>query len=379
MTEKRDYYDVLGISRNASDEEITKAFRSLARKFHPDKNPDDAEAEKKFKEVQEAFAILSNKEERRKYDTFGHSGPGSSPFGPSGFQGVNISLDDLFGGGFDGIFNQFFGSSRGRRRTKGDDLIYRHSVPFQVVMDGSEDEIEIEVLRKCNDCQGTGSMNPSGVRVCPNCEGRGRIERLERLGPFTQRSVSDCPSCNGSGKLISDPCKSCKGRGRSNQTKRVKFTIPPGVNSGVRLRMREYGGAPASDDGIPGDLYIEIEIQRHPWFERDSADLLMGLPVGFADLALGTKIEIPHIDGENLVVKIGAGSQPGDTIEIRGRGLPLQGSKRRGSVMIVLKLDMPRKLSRNEKKRILSLSDILGSDHDGIEERIRDEATKRRR
>ena len=158
----------------------------------------------------------------------------------------------------------------------------------------------------------------------------------------------------------------------------MKFTIPPGVSSGVRLRMREYGGAPASDDGIPGDLYIEIEIQRHPWFERDSADLLMGLPVGFSDLALGTKIEIPDIDGENLVVKIGAGSQPGDTIEIRGRGLPLQGSKRRGSVMIVLKLDMPRKLSRDEKRRISSLSDILGSDHDGIEERIRDEAKKRR-
>ena len=181
MTEKRDYYDVLGISRNASDGDITKAFRSLARKYHPDKNPDDAEAEKKFKEVQEAFAILSNKEERRKYDTFGHSGPGSSPFGPGGFQGVNISLDDLFGGGFDGIFNQFFGSSRGRRRTKGDDLMYRHSVPFQVAMDGSEDEIEIEALRKCDDCRGTGSMDPSRVRVCPNCEGRGRIERLETV------------------------------------------------------------------------------------------------------------------------------------------------------------------------------------------------------
>ena len=378
MTEKRDYYDVLGISRNASEDEITKAFRSLARKYHPDKNPDDSEAEKKFKEVQEAYAILSNKEERRKYDTFGHSGPGSSPFGPGGFQGVNISLDDLFGGGFDGIFNQFFGSSRGRRRAKGDDLMYRHSVPFQVAMDGSEDEIEIEVLRKCIDCKGTGSMDPSGVRVCPNCEGRGRIERLERLGPFTQRSVSDCPSCNGNGKLISDPCKSCDGHGRSNQIKRVKFTIPPGVSSGVRLRMREYGGAPVSDDGIPGDLYIEIEIQRHPWFERDSADLLMGLPVGFSDLTLGTKIEIPHIDGDNLVVKIDPGSQPGDTIEIRGRGLPMQGSKRRGSVMIVLKLDMPRKLSRNDKKRISSLSDILGSDHDGMEERIREEATKRR-
>tara|TARA_B100001142_G_scaffold125277_2_gene127189 strand:+ start:24292 stop:25431 length:1140 start_codon:yes stop_codon:yes gene_type:complete len=378
MTEKRDYYEVLGVSRNASEGDITSAFRSLARKYHPDKNPDDPKAEKKFKEVQEAYAILSNQEERRKYDTFGHGGPGSSPFGPGGFQGVNISLDDLFGGGFDGIFNQFFGSSRGRRRAKGDDLMYHHSVPFQAVMDGSEEEIEIEVMRQCKDCQGRGSMDPSGVRICPNCEGRGRIERVERMGPFTQRVVSDCPSCNGSGRLVTDPCMSCKGQGRSYQEKRVKFTIPPGISSGVRLRMRGYGGAPKEDNGTTGDLYIEIEIQRHPWFERDSADLLMGLPVGFSDLALGAKIEIPHIDGENLLIKIDAGSQPGDTIEIRGRGLPMQGSKRRGSVMIVLKLDMPTKLSRNEKKRISSMSDILGSDPDGIEERIRDEATKRR-
>ncbi len=378
MSEKRDYYDVLGVGRNASEADITSAFRSLARKYHPDKNPGDSESEKKFKEVQEAYAILSNQEEKRKYDTFGHSGPGASPFGPGGFQGVNISLDDLFGGGFDGIFNQFFGSSRGRRRAKGDDLMYRHSVPFQVAMDGSEDEIEIEVLRQCNDCQGTGSKNPSGVRICPSCEGRGRVERVERLGPFTQRAVSDCSSCNGTGKLITDPCKSCEGLGRANQSKRVKFTIPPGISSGVRLRMRGYGGAPMEENGIAGDLYIEIEIQRHPWFERDGSDLLMGLPVGFSDLALGARIEIPHIDGDNLVIKIDAGSEPGDTIEVRGRGLPLQGGKRRGSVMVVLKLDMPSKLSRNEKKRISSMADLLGSDLATIEKRIRDEATKRR-
>ena len=377
MTEKRDYYEVLGVSRNASDGDIRKAFRSLARKFHPDKNPDDSQAEKKFKEVQEAYAILSNPEEKRKYDTFGHSGPGSSPFGPGGFQGVNISLDDLFGGGFDGIFNQFFGSSR-RRSSKGDDLIYRHTVPFQVAMDGSEEEIEIEALRNCEDCNGSGSNNPDNVRVCPACEGRGRVERLERLGPFTQRSVSECPSCAGMGKIISDPCDSCRGQGRSQQVKKVRFTVPPGISSGVRLRMRGYGGASITEDGAPGDLYIEIDLERHPWFERDSSDLLMGLPVGFSDLLLGSKIDLPHIDGKKLTISIGAGSKPGDTIEIKGRGLPIQGSSRRGSVMVVLKLDMPKKLSRDQKKKISSMSDLLGSDLEYIEDRIREEASRRR-
>ncbi|MCH1591718.1 MAG: J domain-containing protein [Candidatus Thalassarchaeaceae archaeon] len=378
MSQKRDYYEVLGVSRNASEGDIRKAFRSLARKFHPDKNPDDSEAEKKFKEVQEAYAILSSPDERRKYDTFGHGGAGSSPFGPGGFQGVNISMEDLFGGGFDGIFNQFFGSSRGRRRSKGDDLIYRHSVPFQVAMDGAEDEVEIEALRQCKECDGSGSKDPSNVRTCPGCEGRGRIERVERLGPFTQRAVSDCPSCNGKGKLIQDPCDSCNGQGRYHQSKKVKFTIPPGVSSGVRLRMRGYGGAPKMENGSPGDLYIEIDMQRHPWFERDSSDLLMGLPIGFSDMVLGSKIEIPHIDGKKLAININAGSQPGDTIEIKGRGLPHQGSSRRGSVMVVLKLDMPGKLSKKEKKMFSSMSNILGTDIEKIEQRIRDEASRRR-
>ena len=377
MTEKRDYYEVLGVSKNSSDGDIRKAFRSLARKFHPDKNPNDSEAEKKFKEVQEAYAILSNPEERRKYDTFGHSGHGSSPFGPGGFQGVIISLEDLFGGGFDGIFNQFFGSSR-RRSSKGDDLIYRHTVPFQVAMDGSEEEIEIQALRNCIECDGSGSNSPDKVKICPACDGRGRVERLERLGPFTQRAVSDCPSCEGRGKIIPDPCNSCGGQGMSQQSKKVKFTVPPGISSGVRLRMRGHGGASRSENGAPGDLYIEIEMHRHPWFERDSSDLLMGLPVGFSDLALGSKIELSHIDGKPLVVNISAGSQPGDTIEIKGRGLPIQGSSRRGSVMVVLKLDIPKKLSRDQKKTISSISDILGSNLDNVEARIREEASRRR-
>ena len=378
MPEKRDYYEVLGLSRGSSKEEIRKAYRSLARKYHPDKNPDDPDAESRFKELSEAFAILSDDDERRKYDTFGHNSPGGSPFGPGGFQGVNISIDDLFGGDLGGIFSQFFRSSSSNRRVKGSDLMVRHSVPFQSAMDGCEEEIEIEALRTCEECEGEGSADPSSVRQCPGCDGRGRIERVERVGPFTQRVVSDCPSCDGEGRIIQNPCTSCGGSGRSNQTKKVRFSVPPGVSSGVRLRMRGHGEAARIGGGESGDLYIEIDVESHDWFERDGSDLLMALPIGFADLLLGTSVKIPHIDGDDITVKIPAGSNPGDTISILGRGLPRQGSRSRGEVSVVLKLDLPSRVSRSDKKRISEMYDVLGTNEDNIQEKIRDEAYRRR-
>ena len=191
MAGKRDYYEVLGVARDATDSEIKRAFRSLARKHHPDKNPDDPESEKRFKEVQEAYAVLTNPEERRKYDTFGHEQPGGSPFGPSGFQGVNISIDDLFGGGFESIFSQIFSGGRGPRRSRGRDLLLNHEIPFQAVMDGYEDDIEIDVLKSCEKCQGTGSGSADGVRECPTCDGRGRIQRIEKAGFFTKQVVTE--------------------------------------------------------------------------------------------------------------------------------------------------------------------------------------------
>ena len=379
MPEKRDYYEVLGIDKAATDSDIKKAFRSLARKFHPDKNPDDPEAEMKFKELQEAYTILSSPEERRKYDMFGHDRPGGSPFGPRGFQGVNINFDDLFGGGFESIFSQFFGDSASSG-SRGSDLLVRHSVPFQAAMDGLEDELEIDVLRDCAGCDGLGSNSDDGARPCPSCDGRGRIDEISMIGPFRQRVRKECPPCRGSGRIVTDPCRDCRGEGRAYQELRVKFSVHPGVGSGTRLRMRGQGEAASSNRGQAGDLYIELEVEPHHWFERDGPDLLMALPLSYADLALGTSIEIPHIDSDDLRIKVPPGSKPGETITISGRGLPRpRANSRRGSVTVVLKLEVPRKASRTMRKRLNEMRDDMESELDGLEDRIKKEAMSRRR
>jgi molecular chaperone DnaJ len=378
MASKRDYYEILGVDKGASDNEIKQSFRSLARKYHPDKNPNDEEAESKFKEIQEAYAILSNPEERQKYDVFGHERPGGSPFGSRGFEGVDISFDDLFGGGFESIFSQFFGGQQ-NDRTRGSDLLVRHTVSFQASMDGLEDELEIEALRGCDSCNGSGSSKEGGSRQCPSCEGRGRIDEISMIGPFRQRVRRECPPCRGSGRLVSNPCEDCGGDGRALQTNRVKFSIMPGISSGNRLRMRGQGEASTSLNGSPGDLYIEIDVESHPWFERDGADLLMALPLNFADLALGTTVEIPHIDSDDLRITVPPGSNPGETLSIPGRGLPNSNRRSgRGSVTVVLRLISPTKPSRNLKKKIDEIRVELENSIPPVEERIRAEAKSRR-
>ena len=301
MSGKRDYYDVLGISKDASEGQIKQSFRSLARKYHPDKNPDNPEAESMFKEIQEAYAILSNPEERRKLMSLGTKDQ-EGPIRSRGFQGVDINFDDLFGGGFESIFSQFFGGQQ-QDRSRGSDLLVRHSVPFQAAMNGLDDDLEIEVLKNCPSCDGSGSNIDGGSRTCPSCEGRGRIDEISMIGPFRQRVRKDCAPCRGSGRLVTDPCSECNGDGRLLQSIQVKFSVSPGITSGNRLRMRGQGEAPNTLNGYPGDLYIEIDVEKHQWFERDRADLLMALPLSFADLTLGTTIEIPHIDSENLSIK----------------------------------------------------------------------------
>ena len=383
MSGKRDYYEILGIDRNSNASEIKNAFRSLARKYHPDKNQGDSESEIKFKEVQEAYAVLSVPNEKKKYDTYGHNRPGGSPFGPGGFEGVNISIEDLFGGGFESVFGSIFGSGGRNRRTKrqrGSDLLVRHPVSFQAVMDGSEESLEFQVLKTCKDCSGLGSSSPEGIRECPACDGRGRIQRIERVGPFTQQVVTDCSSCQGEGRIIQNPCSNCKGDGRANESKKVQFTVPAGIENGTRLRMSGYGESAKSENGDSGHLYIEIEIDEHEWFERDGADLLMAIPLSYTDLVLGTTIEIPHLDGESLKIKVPSGSKPGDTISLKGRGLPSQRTRNgKGSVMVLLKLDIPSKISRDLKKKLLHIKDEINFSDEELKKKIIEEANSRRK
>jgi molecular chaperone DnaJ len=383
---KRDYYEVLDLEKDATAEVIKKSFRSLARRHHPDKNPDDPDAETRFKEVQEAYAVLSDTEQRQRYDMFGHDQPGGGPFGNAGFEGFNISIEDLFGGGFDSLFSQMFGGSgaggrgRGRqRRQRGEDVLARKAVPFEAAFDGSEHEVDVELMAECEGCDGLGAASADGIRTCPTCDGAGRIARTSRVGPFVQETVSDCPTCRGAGRTIQDPCSQCIGEGRLQEKRRIRFSVPRGAEDGMRLRMHGQGAAPPAGGSGSGNLYIELIIEDHKWFERSSEDLLMALPLGYPEFVLGTTIEVEHLDGKLLEIIIPAGSRPGDTLTISGRGMhPLRG-RGRGDVTVLLKLHVPDEIDSETKNLVESLKDTLSIPDSGIEEAILDEVRMRRR
>ena len=376
MSEKRDYYEVLGVSKDASDSDLKKAFRSLARKYHPDKNPDDPESERMFNEVQEAYAVLSNPDQRRQYDMFGHESPGGSPFGPGGFQGVNINLDDLFSGGFESIFSGMFGGGQSSRSRRGNDVLLRHSVTLEQILDEDEVEISAELSAVCDSCRGTGAKSQDDVQICSTCNGQGRIMQQARVGPFVQQMVSDCPECGGQGKIIRNPCAECRGTGSAEKLQTLRIQIPRGTEDGLRLRQR--GKGEPLQNGQPGDLYIQLEVDAHPWFERDGPDLIMALPLGFPEMMLGTQVELPHIDGKPLVIDIPAGSKPSETIIVRGRGMPHRRGRGRGDVTVLLKLFAPKKVTKSMRSKLEDLRVDFGLPLEDVESMVRREAEDRR-
>ena len=373
VSDKRDYYEVLGVEKNASAGDLKNAFRSLARKYHPDRSSEE-NAEDMFKEIQEAYAVLSDQEKRAQYDRFGHGGPSGSPFGGFGGGGFNINLEDILGGDF---FSNIFGGGGGGRsgRRRGNDIRMLHTVSLQDIFSGSSEEIELDLPSPCEACDGSGAEG--GItESCSDCSGQGRVRMRQQVGPFVQDVVRECPTCHGAGQTAANACSPCDGTGQSIKSTTLRFSIPAGAEEGTRLRMRGRGQPAPQGKGQQGDLFIEIEVEPHPWFERSGPDLIMSLPLGYADLVLGTTITLEHLDGKDLTIKVPAGTNSGETLEIRKRGLPGRRSGGRGDVIVLVKLHMPKKVDKKSKKALQELKPALAPKD--LLERIKKDAHDRR-
>lgn len=353
----RDYYETLGVSRNASDEEIKKAYRALARKYHPDHNPNDPTAEERFKDISEAYAVLSDPQKRAQYDRFGSAGVGSGGF--SGFGGMG-GLGDLFEDLIEDMFGGA-GRSRGQRRQAGADLRYRLRLTLEDIAAGAPQEIEFTRPGICTACDGRGAASAADVVTCPQCHGRGQVRIAQ--GVFVM--MRTCDVCGGRGQTIRIPCATCHGSGQVAVKRKFEFQIPEGVESGSRLRIRGEG-EPGSHGGPPGDLYVEIEIAPHPFFVRRGHDLWLELPIPLETAVLGGRAEVPLLDGGWADVTIEAGANTGDEVRVRGQGMPHP--RGRGDIVAVLKVVMPDKLSRSARKRLEAAFAEVGNRYDAVDE-----------
>lgn len=356
MADKKDYYETLGVSRTASEEEIKKSFRKLAMKYHPDRNPDDKSSEAKFKEVKEAYDILSDSKKRAAYDQFGHEGPAGmgAGFGGGGFSGFGGA-----GGGFGDIFGDIFGEvfsggrgGRARQPQRGSDVLYNLGLNLEDAVHGTTVKIRVPVWTKCNECNGTGARKGSEPTVCSTCGGSGQVHIQQ--GFFTIQQT--CPACHGRGKIIANPCPKCRD-GRIQEHKTLSVKIPAGVNDGDRIRLSGEGeagpfGAPA------GDLYVQVEIKPHPLFTRDGNDLLCEVPISFVVAALGGELDIPTIDG-HVKLKIPSETQTGKVFRLRGKGVKSVHSNDTGDLLCRVSVETPVNLTSEQKTLFTKLDELI--------------------
>ena len=358
---KRDYYEVLGVEKSASADEIKKAYRKLAVKYHPDKNPGNKEAEEKFKEAAEAYSVLSDADKKAKYDQFGHAGvDGAGPDFSGGFGNLNDILNDLFGGAFGGGFGGFggfgggFGGGQRRERVyRGRDIRVRVKLTLEEIARGVEKEISIEKNVPCPDCGGRGARNSSDIKTCPACNGTGQVQRV--VNSFLGQTVtySTCQQCGGEGKIISNPCHTCSGTGLVRQRESIKVKIPAGVEAGMQMTVQGEGHA-AKNNGINGDLLVVIEEQEHPDFRREGSNLLYTKVISVVDAMLGCEVEIPCLDGKQKI-RVEPGTQSGTVTRLRGKGLPSVNSYGTGDLYVKIAVWIPKKLSKDEKAMFESL------------------------
>lgn len=355
----RDYYEILGVSKDASQDEIKKAYRKLAVKYHPDKNPDDKEAEEKFKELSQAYEALSDPEKRQRYDRFGpdaFSGAGARS-GAGGFHDPFDIFSQVFNGGGGSIFEELFGSGghsskRHNGPVEGSDLRYDLEINFEDAVYGLKKEINIPRMETCATCKGHGTAPGSKKERCKHCGGAGQVSMSQ--GFFQVRQP--CPVCKGEGSIISNPCKSCSGTGRVRNTKKLKISIPPGVDTGSRLRVSNEGEGGVRG-GNPGDLYVFIHVKPHEIFKREGSDIICRLPIDFPTAALGGEVEVPTVTGKTKI-KIPAGSQNGKILRMKGKGMPSLRGSGRGDQLVSLVIEVPERLSKEQKELLKKYKEI---------------------
>lgn len=340
---KADYYEVLSVSRTASDQELKAAYRKLAMQYHPDRNPGNAEAEEKFKECSEAYQVLSDPQKRAAYDRFGHAGVSGAAGNGSGFADMQ-DLGDIFGDFFGEMFNMAGGSRRGSRVQKGRDVRYDHTIEFEDAAFGKEVQVNVRRMEPCGDCRGTGTSSGRGPSTCAQCQGRGQVRYQQGFFSIART----CSMCNGTGSIISDPCSTCRGDGRVERQHAIHVTIPAGVEDGTRIRYQGEGDA-GRFGGPPGDLYIVLAVKPHKFFERDGNDLHCVIPVSFSQAALGAEITIPTLDGETKL-KVPEGTQSGKEFSVRGKGIPYLNERGRGDLIVQIAIQTPTKLTKIQKE-----------------------------
>ncbi len=357
---KRDYYEILGIGKESGDSEIKSAYRKLALKYHPDRNPDDPAAEESFKEASEAYSVLSDAQKRAAYDRFGHAGvqgtgAGGGGFNPDSFADFSDIIGDLFG------FGDFFGGGGGGRRRsraqRGDDVRYDLEISFEEAVFGMGADIQVPRLEACSRCGGNGSEPGSGPTTCPTCQGRG--EMIYNQGFLSVRRT--CSTCGGAGKIIRNPCSNCQGHGYAQVQRKLKVNIPPGVDDGTRLRLAGEG-QPGRNGGPQGDLYVFLKVRPHPFFERRDSDLHVTVPINMAQAALGAEIEVPTL-GQPHKLKIPEGTQSGAQFRLRGKGVVSLNGGGRGDVLVHVDVRTPTKLSRDQRKLLEQLRSTLPEDN----------------
>ena len=363
MSRKRDYYEILGVDRAVSAEDLKRAYRKLAVKFHPDKNPDDHTAEERFKEIGEAYEVLSDASKRAAYDRYGHAAFQGGMGGGGGFHDPFEVFREVFGGGGGGgIFDHIFGGGApdpsGRQR--GSDLRYDLQITLEEAARGCEKEIEIRKLDACEPCGGSGAQKGSKAIACPTCRGCGQV--VVSRGFF--QVAQTCPACHGTGRIIEKPCHSCQGEGRLERTSRVKIKIPPGIDSESRLRSNG-GGEAGLRGGPPGDLYVVVHIREHEVFTRNGMDLNCEVPIPFTTAALGGEIRVPTLDGA-VSLKIPPGTQSGSTFRIRGLGMPALQGPGKGDILTYVQVEVPTRLNHEQREVLQKFAELCGDENNPI-------------